>query len=70
MMIKRYVIAALCKRTKVYCSNKTFHERYTHVVAKIEEVLWFQGWVHFCVLALITLSIFVRFVTIRWQNLN
>ena len=34
MIIKKYVMADLCNWTKVYCLNKIFHERYTHVVAK------------------------------------
>ena len=59
MIIKKYAMADLCNWTKVKCLNKTFYERYTHVVAKIEWVLWFQGRVHFGLLALITLSIFV-----------
>ena len=60
-MIEKYVMADLRNWTKVWCLNKTLCERYTHVVAKIYWVLWFQDGVHFCLLALITLSIFVRF---------
>ena len=40
-------MADLCNWTKLQCLNKTFFERYSHAVAKIEWVLWFQGWVHF-----------------------
>ena len=43
MTIKKYMVADLRNSTKVQCLNKTFHERYTHVVAKIEWVIWFQG---------------------------
>ena len=54
MIIEKYVMAGLCKWRKVKCLNKTLYERYTQVVAKIEWVLSFGGWVHFCLLALIT----------------
>ena len=43
MIIENYAMIDLCNWKK----NKTFYERYTHVVAKIEWVLWFQRWVHF-----------------------
>ena len=46
------------------------HQRYRHVVAKIEWVLCCQGLVHFCLPALITLSILVPFSKIRCQNLS
>ena len=39
MIIKKYVMADLCNWTEVKCLNKTFYERYTRVVAKIEWVL-------------------------------
>ena len=55
MIIGKYVMADPRDWTKVYCLNKTFE--YTHVVAKIEWVLWFQGWVHFCLLALMTIVV-------------
>ena len=55
--------------TKVSCVNTTFFKRYTQVVAKFELVLWFKGRVQFCLLALITLSIFVRCSKIGCQIL-
>ena len=36
--------------------NKTLNEGYTHVVAETKWALSFQGWVHFCLLALITVN--------------
>ena len=71
MIIEKYVMADLHNWTKVLCLNKTFYKRYTHIVAKIEWGLWFRGWKHFCLLALlITLSIHVRFPKTRCQNLS
>ena len=69
MMIEKYVMADLRNWTKDQCLNKIFCKRNTHVVDKIERVLWFQGWVHFCLLALITLAIFVRFPRMRRQKI-
>ena len=39
MIIEKYVMADLCKRTKVKCLNKTFYERFTQMVAEIEWIL-------------------------------
>ena len=41
VMIKKYVMVDLCNWANVKCLNKTFYERYTHIVTKIEWVLWF-----------------------------
>ena len=70
VITEKYVMAGPRNWTTVSYLNKTFYKRYTHVVAEIELVLWFRGWAHFCLLALITLSIFVLFTKIRCQNLS
>ena len=61
MIIEKYEMADLRNWTKVWCLNKTLNKRYTQVVAEIEWVPQFQVWLHFCLLALITLPILFRF---------
>ena len=41
--------------------KKTIYEQFTQIMAKVEFIVWFQSRVRFCLLAFITLSIFVRF---------
>ena len=62
---KKHDLSLTCKWNLLRANYAHVH----HAVARIERILWFQGWVHFCHLALIALPIFAWFSNIRCQSL-
>ena len=70
MIIKTYEMTDLCDWIKVLHIYTPSSEDMMHVVAEIKRYLWFHGQLHFCLLAPITLSIFVQFSKMRCQNLS